>query len=170
MTLLSENELKKMMSQTPPLMENLQDQNTQIQPNGIEMTLKEIRTIKGTGSVDFDNKQRVIPEGETLEFDSEGWINLPNGIYKVIFNEIVNMPKNIAAIAKPRSSLIRCGVSLETAVWDAGYRGRSESMLVVHNFSGFRLKKNARIMQMLFYTLDSEVIEGYTGQYQNENV
>lgn len=170
MTLLSENELKKMMNQTPPIVENLIDQDTQIQPNGIEMTLKEIRTIEGSGSVDFDNSERVIPDGVNLIFDDGEWIELPIGIYKVIFNEIVNIPKNIAAIAKPRSSLIRCGTSLETAVWDAGYRGRSESMLVVHNPSGFRLKKNARLMQMLFYKLDNEVIEGYTGQYQNENL
>ena len=76
---------------------------------------------------------------------------------------------NLAAIAKPRSSLIRCGATLETAVWDAGYRGRSESMLVVYNTAGFRLKRNARIMQLLFYTLDAEVEKGYSGVYQNEN-
>ncbi|MFP4655001.1 MAG: deoxyuridine 5'-triphosphate nucleotidohydrolase [Methanohalobium sp.] len=170
MTLLSENELKMMMNQNPPIVDNLIDQYTQIQPNGIEMTLKEIRTIDGPGSVDFDNSERIIPDGVNLEFNDNEWIELPSGIYKVIFNEIVNIPKNLAAIAKPRSSLIRCGTSLETAVWDAGYRGRSESMLVVHNPAGFRLKKNSRLMQLLFYKLDNEVIEGYNGQYQNENL
>jgi dUTP pyrophosphatase len=48
-------------------------------------------------------------------------------------------------------------------------RGRSESMLVVYNTAGFRLKRNARIMQLLFYTLDSELEKGYSGVYQNEN-
>ena len=76
---------------------------------------------------------------------------------------------NLAAIAKPRSSLIRCGATLETAVWDAGYRGRSESMLVVYNYAGFRVKRNARIIQLLFYTLEKEVEKGYSGIYQNEN-
>ena len=76
---------------------------------------------------------------------------------------------NLAAIAKPRSSLIRCGATLETAVWDAGYRGRSESMLVVYNTAGFKLKRNARIMQLLFYTLGEEVEKGYSGVYLNEN-
>jgi dUTP pyrophosphatase len=41
--------------------------------------------------------------------------------------------------------------------------------LVVYNASGFRLKKDARIMQLLFYTLDTEVEKGYSGIYQNEN-
>lgn len=169
MTLLSSNELRKLVQASPSLLENAVDIETQIQPNGLELTLREVRTIEGTGAVDFDNSERKLPETKTLEFGSDGWIHLSKGIYKVIFNETVNIPMNLAAIAKPRSSLIRCGVTLETAVWDAGYRGRSESMLVVYNTAGFRLKKNARIMQLLFYTLDSDVEKGYSGIYQNEN-
>jgi len=153
MTLLSSNELRKLIKANPPLLENAIDVETQIQPNGLELTLKEIKTIEGVGAVDFDNSERKVPEANTLEFGSDGWIYLTKGIYKVLFNEIVNIPMNLAAIAKPRSSLIRCGATLETAVWDAGYR----------------LKKNARIMQLLFYTLDTEVEEGYSGVYQNEN-
>lgn len=169
MVLLSSNELKKLMKITPPLVENAVDLETQIQPNGLELTLKEIKTIEGIGAVDFDNSERKLPGGRLLKFDDEGWVQLPAGIYKVLFNEVVNIPKNLAAIAKPRSTLIRCGVTLETAVWDAGYRGRSESMLVVYNQAGFRLKKDARIMQLLFYTLESQVKKGYSGIYQNEN-
>ena len=169
MTLLSNTELRKLVQATPPLLENAVDIETQIQPNGLELTLKEVKTIEGPGAVDFDNSERKLPVGKTLEFGGDGWICLPEGIYKVLFNEIVNIPMNLAAIAKPRSSLIRCGATLETAVWDAGYRGRSESLLVVYNTAGFKLKKNARIMQLLFYTLDAEVEKGYSGVYQNEN-
>ncbi|RXA21381.1 deoxyuridine 5'-triphosphate nucleotidohydrolase [Methanosarcina sp. MSH10X1] len=169
MTLLSSNELRKLIQAKPPLLENAVDIETQIQPNGLELTLKEIKTIEGCGAVDFDNSGRKLPDGRNIEFGSDGWIHLPEGIYKVLFNEIVNIPMNLAAIAKPRSTLIRCGATLETAVWDAGYRGRSESMLVVYNTAGFRLKKDARIMQLLFYTLDTEVEKGYSGVYQNEN-
>ncbi|AKB49501.1 Deoxyuridine 5'-triphosphate nucleotidohydrolase [Methanosarcina barkeri str. Wiesmoor] len=169
MTLLSSTELRKLIQATPSLLENAIDIETQIQPNGLELTLKEVKTIDGSGAVDFDNSERQLPDGKTLEFGNDGWIHLPKGIYKVLFNEIVNIPMNLAAIAKPRSTLIRCGTTLETAVWDAGYRGRSESMLVVYNTEGFRLKKDARIMQLLFYTLGAEVEKGYSGIYQNEN-
>jgi dUTP pyrophosphatase len=169
MTLLSSTELRKLIKVEPPLLENAIDIETQIQPNGLELTLKEVKTIEGFGAVDFDNSERKLPEGRTLEFGSDDWIHLSAGIYKILFNEIVNIPMNLAAIAKPRSSLIRSGATLETAVWDAGYRGRSEAMLVVYNTEGFRLKKNARIMQLLFYTLDADVEKGYSGIYQNEN-
>jgi len=170
MTLLSKNELKELIMDNPPLVENLKDGELQVQPNGVELTLQEIRTIEGSGAVDFDNSKRRIPDSHLLGFDEEGWIHLAPGIYKVLFNEIVNIPRDLAALAMPRSSLIRCGATLETAVWDAGYRGRSECMLVVHNPDGFDLEKNARLMQLVFYHLHSEVKEGYTGRYQNENI
>ncbi len=169
MTLLSSTELRKLIRANPPLLENAIDIETQIQPNGLELTLKEIKAINGPGALDFDNTGRKLPDSKTIEFRSDGWIHIPEGIYKILFNEVLNIPMNLAAIAKPRSSLIRCGATLETAVWDAGYRGRSESMLVVYNHSGFRVKRNARIIQLLFYTLEKEVEKGYSGIYQDEN-
>lgn len=169
MAILSKNKLNELILNTPPLIENMVDAKIQIQTNGIDLTLKQIELLDGSGAVDFDNLQRKIPHTSIHEFDDIGWAFLMPGCYKIIFNEIVNIPKNISALAKPRSSLLRCGATLETAVWDAGYSGRSECMLVVHNKSGFRVKKDARIMQLLFFELDEIVEEGYIGIYQNEN-
>ncbi len=59
--------------------------------------------------------------------------------------------------------------NVNTAVWDAGYSGRSESRLVVYNPLGFDLQKNSRIVQMVFFRLSSET-EGYNGAYQRENI
>ncbi len=170
MTMLSRTELKERILARPPLMENMIDTDTQIQPNSLEMTLRQIRTINGPGAVDFDNSCRSIPEGEDVEFDSEGWVHLEPGIYKVLFNEIVNIPGDLAALARPRSSLIRCGVTLGVAVWDTGYSGRSECLIIVHNPHGFKVKKDARIMQLVFFHLHSQPEEGYCGIYQNENI
>ncbi len=72
------------------------------------------------------------------------------------------------ALGTARSSLLRCGVSMHTAVWDAGYSGRSQSLMVVHNPLGFRLQKNARIAQLVFLQLTRETT-GYQGVYQGEN-
>jgi len=88
----------------------------------------------------------------------------------VTFNEIVNIPGDVAALARARSSLLRCGASLETALWDPGYRGRSQSLLVIHNPSGLRLKRNARLMQLVFMRLENEAEKLYEGRYQGENI
>ncbi len=87
----------------------------------------------------------------------------------ITYNEIVHLPKNIMALARPRSSLLRCGVTVGTAVWDAGYSGRSQSLLVVYNPKGFHLQKDARVLQLIFFPLTQET-EGYHGVYQGENI
>ncbi len=104
-----------------------------------------------------------------LIFDGLGFIHLAPGIYSVTFNEVVHLPENIMALATPRSSLLRCGVTVNTAVWDAGYSGRSQSLLVVYNPQGFKLQRNARIIQLVFFRLQNQA-EGYKGTYQNENI
>ncbi|MDN5309154.1 MAG: dUTP pyrophosphatase [Methanolobus sp.] len=170
MTMLSRDELRERIAGETPLVENMIDKDTQLQPNSVELTLRTVESLKGLGAVDFDNSQRQVPQSENLEFDSEGWILLAPGTYKVTFNEIVNIPLDLAAIARPRSSLLRCGVTVESAVWDSGYRGRSESMLVVYNPHGFRVRKNARLLQLVFYSLQGKVEQGYNGRYQHENI
>ncbi len=64
MALLSSNELRKLIKANPPLLENAVDTETQIQPNGLELTLKEIKTIEGAGAVDFDNSERKVPDAK----------------------------------------------------------------------------------------------------------
>jgi len=114
-----------------------------------------------------DLETQLQPSG--LEPDPEGWYSLPQGAYKVVYNETVKMPLDIAAIARTRSTLLRNGAALATAVWDPGYHGRSSSLLTVHNPHGTRLKRDARIAQLIFFhTL--EVEKGYSGVYQNERV
>jgi dUTP pyrophosphatase len=168
--MLSHDELFSLINKKPPLVDQMINPDIQIQPNGIELTLQRVEIHEGSGSIAFDNSERKLPQTKSMDFDDEGWIHLPKGSYKIVFNEIVNIPKNIAAIAKPRSSLLRCGATVETAVWDAGYSGRSESLLVVFNENGFKIKKDARVLQLLFFRLGEKVNEGYCGVYQNENI
>lgn len=170
MSLLARDRLNSLVRGMPPLVDKMIDPNLQVQPNGIELSLQEVKTIDSFGSLGFDNSERKISESTSIPFKEDGWIHLSKGCYKIIFNEIVNIPNDIVAIAKPRSSLLRCGATIETAVWDAGYSGRSESLLLIHNEKGLRLKRNARMVQLLFFSLGTAVKEGYSGAYQNENV
>jgi len=58
---------------------------------------------------------------------------------------------------------------VHTAVWDAGYSGRSQSLMVVYHPQGFRLQRNARVVQLVFMTLTQRTA-GYRGTYQGENI
>ncbi len=152
------------------LVESMIDPEMQTQMCGMELTLQKIECFVSPGAVAFDNIERKLPETNPVNFDESGWIELPAGAYLVTFNEIVNIPKDVAALARARSTLLRCGATLETALWDPGYRGRSQSLLVVYNPLGLRLKKNARLMQLIFLRLGKEAEKVYTGRYQGENI
>ena len=152
------------------LVESMIDPETQTQMCGVELTLQKIERFLTAGAVAFDNKERKLPETELVNFDEMGWIELPAGSYLVTFNEIVNIPKDVAAMARARSTLLRCGATLETALWDPGYRGRSQSLLVVYNPQGLKLKKDARLMQLVFLRLENEAEKLYSGKYQGENI
>ena len=104
-----------------------------------------------------------------LVFDGLGFIDLVPGAYIITYNEVVHLPNDIMALARPRSSLLRCGVTVGTAVWDAGYSGRSESLMVVYHPQGFRLQRNARVLQLVFLRLTRDT-EGYQGTYLGENI
>ncbi len=169
MSVLTKSEIEAYIQHQPPLIEGYVNLAEQLQPNGIDLTLRDIARISSPGQIAASNADRIISGAEPLAFDRDGFTTLPPGCYLITYNEAVNMPPDITALGRPRSSLLRCGVDIGTAVWDAGYCGRSQSLLTVHNPAGFRLQQNARIMQLVFLRLSSPTA-GYDGKYQNENI
>lgn len=157
-------------AQAYSLVESMIDPQIQVQMCGVELTLQRVEHFISAGALAYDNKERTLPESKEIPFDNSGWLSLEPGPYLVMFNEIVNIPKNVAALARPRSSLLRMGATLETALWDPGYRGRSQSLLVVHNPAGLWLKQNARLMQLVFLRLCCDAEKSYSGVYQGENI
>jgi len=50
------------------LLRNLSSEALQIQPCGIDLTLKRVLRVRTAGTVDYDNSQRVAAQAEELEF------------------------------------------------------------------------------------------------------
>jgi len=168
-TVLSRQDILRLLENEPPLIEDYRDLNTQLQPNGVDFTVREVAMPQTMGRITVDNSQRLVSELAPLVFDGLGYLELMPGAYVVTYNEIVHLPNDIMALAQPRSSLLRSGVTVYGAVWDAGYSGRSQSLMIVFNPRGFRLQKNAAIVQLVFMRLTGET-EGYSGTYQGENI
>ncbi len=169
MAVLSGSDIRRLIKAKPPLVEGWLDLDEQVQANGFDLTLRDVSVMESAGRITVSNSRRVVSGLSPLSFDKTDCLDLAQGVYMITYNEIVHLPKNIMALGRPRSSLLRCGVSVGTAVWDAGYEGRSQSLLVVHNPQGFRVQKNARITQLVFLTLTGKS-EGYKGAYQGENI
>ena len=167
---LSRQDILGLLKITPPLIEGLRDSKKQVQPNGVDITVRDIAMLSSPGKLGAQNEARILSTTAPLVFDVAGSMALLPGCYQITYNEIIHLPKDIMALAFPRSSLLRCGVSIHTAVWDAGYSGRSQSLLVVYNPHGFRLLKDAAVIQLIFFRLSHEVAEGYDGMFQRENM
>jgi dUTP pyrophosphatase len=166
---LPKHEISRLIAADPPLIEGYRDLETQLQPNGFDLTLREIALPQTPGRITVSNSQRAVSDLAPLVFDGLGNVELMPGAYIITFNEVVNLPTNVMALMQPRSSLLRSAVSVHGAVWDAGYSGRSRSLLVVHHPRGFRVQRNAGVAQIVFFRL-SEDTEGYSGTYQGENL
>jgi dUTP pyrophosphatase len=167
---LHRDAIYEMVQGIPPLVEGYLSLIDQLQPNGIDLTLREVSHLTTPGNMGQGRHRREISGCQVLEFDTSGWLDLSTGPYLITFNEVVNLPLDLMALGRPRSSLLRSGVSVHTAVWDAGYCGRSQALLVVHHPLGYRVQRGARLMQLVFFKLPGEVENGYSGRYLGENL
>lgn len=158
-----------MIEAEPPLIEEYGNLDAQLQANGFDLRLSHLARFVGPGTIGIDNADRVLPELEAVEPGEGGFMALAPGAYHITYAEVVNLPKDLMALGRPRSSLSRSGVSIHTAVWDAGYSGRSTSLMVVYNPEGFRVQIGARVAQLVFIRLSLADEIGYQGVYQGEN-
>jgi dUTP pyrophosphatase len=150
----------------------------QVQPCGVDLTLKRILTWTTSGVIDFTNTRRKTADTAELPFQllptstqtsphdrSTDFVELPHGSYLVEFNETVEMPLDLMGQIFVRSSLFRSGALVHAGVMDSGYNGVVGAMLQVVNPQGLRLFRDAKVAQMVFHQM-SEEVEGYSGVYQ----
>jgi dUTP pyrophosphatase len=168
--MLNKQEIKKLIEEKK-LIEGYINLDVQLTPNGFDLTVSKIFAFDKAGSLDFSNKERVVPEGEEITTEKKkpedkfGWWNLKKGIYKIRTNETVNLPKDLVALAFSRTSLLRMAAFTHHGVWDAGFSGRGEFILSVENPKGIEIKQNARLAQLIFLNVNET--EEYQGIYKN---
>jgi dUTP pyrophosphatase len=166
---LSSQQIRDLIDRPTPIVSNYKNLEDQIQPNGLDLTLNSVATLADSGNLGITNEDRHISHTAPLDIQPNESIKLCQGCYLVTLNEILHIPNNLMAIGKPRSSLLRCGVSIQNAIWDAGFNGISQVLMIIHNPLGFSLVQDTRILQLVFFTLESPTLAPYKGQYQMEN-
>ena len=168
--MLNKKEIEKLIIEKS-LIDQYINLDKQLTPNGFDLTVGKVFEFNSAGDIDFSNSQRVVPEGKELTpekrklEDKYGWWKLSQGAYKVRTNEVVSLPNNLAALGFTRTSLLRMGALTQNGIWDAGFKGRGEFILVVSNSKGINVKQNARVVQLMF--IGVEETEGYQGIYKD---
>ena len=141
----------------------------QVQPNGVDLTVEAIFEPIEPGRIGRNGKEvaaRRERPVEELDDEPPGTYYLEPGAYVARYGETIEIPDGHVGFVYPRSSLLRNGCTLDTAVWDAGYRGRGEGLLEVHH--DVAIERGARIAQLVFSEAEHE--STYNGTYQNENI
>lgn len=147
-------------------------EHSKVNQVGIDLSVKKIERIYRGGQVlkektviDPQNYQEVFatknPEGRTT------W-KLSSGVYAITFNERVTIPSTHTGFILHRSSIMRMGSMLISAIWDPGFTTGDENMgttLFVH--VPIEIEKDARIAQ--FYMISNEYVDVlYNGQFQGK--
>ncbi|MBC7091709.1 MAG: deoxyuridine 5'-triphosphate nucleotidohydrolase [Nitrososphaeria archaeon] len=135
----------------------------QVQVNGVDLTVERIFRLNGVGII-LCNDVR-LPEYVEVKCDN-GKFFLEKGVYVVQVKERISIPLDTVGICLPRSSLVRMGVQVGSALWDSGYVGYSKILLNVGN--PIIIEKGARFAQLVLIRCEKKANEGYRGRYQNE--
>ena len=139
----------------------------QPQPNGVDLTLDGVFEPVEAGRIDVGSKRVADRRAVEPTATADGPLyRLDPGGYVVQYAERLRVPDDHVGFVLPRSSLLRNGATLETAVWDAGYEGRGEGLLQVNH--PIELRETARIGQFVVSEADHEGT--YDGSYQHERV
>ena len=146
------------------------DLNTQIQPAGIDLTVREISQFMGPGVLDFSNEKRELPAMSYMDLREEEPLVLERGSYMIYCDPVIKIKMDTIAFAQPRSILTLMGCGIHSGIWDPGYEGDSVFVLNVYNLYGMRIYKNARIAQLVYAGMESPATEGYDGVYQGHGI
>ncbi len=135
----------------------------QVQPNGVDIRVDSIERPVGHGRIGRSDK--TIGDRESVDATS-GTFELDPGTYVVGYLERLRIPEDHIGFILPRSSLLRNGSTIYTAVWDTGYEGRGEGMMTVG--APISIESEARIAQFVLASADH--LGAYDGSYQGERL
>lgn len=133
----------------------------QVQPNGVDLRLGAVYEVLVRSWPNGNKYTAAKNDGETFF--------LKPGYYIVEFMERISIPSGSSGIVFPRSSLIRSGAMLYSALWDTGYSGVGKCGLQVFGTvdgSTLKLKKGERIAQLAL--MKSVAFKNYNGNYLDE--
>ncbi|MHB8566483.1 MAG: dCTP deaminase domain-containing protein [Nitrososphaerales archaeon] len=158
-SILSGHEISSLIQKVTPA-----DSGEQRQPAGYDVSVSKILSYPKTSySLGIAKGENSILEDVPLTGNR---YDLDQGAYFVELNEITSIPKDAIGILLPRSTLLRNGLDVRTALFDPGYSGQPKVMLVCHRPAS--IERFARIGQLVIIRSDREFGSQYSGSYQGE--
>lgn len=142
----------------------------------IEGTTVDLRVgavFRPVGNARLMRDSRITPEIEKIMDIEES----PDGVFRVsegdylLFQTIeqVNIPENIFAYIRPRTTLIRSGIPLETAFVSPNYQGKLTVGMKHQGAGDVEIQMGFRILCIAFFPIDGKAVP-YRGVWQGDRV
>lgn len=157
---------------TKPLIEHLgRDQIEGIEGTTVDLRLGAI--FRPTGGARLMRDARITPPIEPVMNGAQN----PDGVYAIqpgaylLFQTVeqVNLPHDLFAYIRPRTTLIRCGIPLETAFISPNYQGRLTVGMKHQGEYPVEIQMGFRILCIAFLPIDGVAVP-YRGVWQGDRV
>lgn len=142
------------------------DDGKAIQPCGIDLRVGKIYNYIPNGMNGLYEGQKFLPDLEELKIDGKTYMLAPKTSYLISVDRQMKIPRNQMQLYLPRSSLLRGGVDVRTAVGDCGYEGTLMFLIENKLDAPFYLEKGERFCQAICFEVSGSGI--YNGDYQND--
>ena len=134
-------------------------------PAGIDLQVESISRIVGMGFIPEHGKTQ-LPTYEPLAWGEDGCLILQPGMHEVIFKQGCNFPNNVIGKITHRSSVLRSGGNLTSAIFDSGFHtDKMGSFMQV--VIPLKIERGARLAQINCYRTEQPA-ELYNGQWQGD--
>ena len=146
----------------------------QYQPAGIDLTVGSIKLLDYQTGIMYGllKDAKVLPKQVEEELKTvqvagmmkTGYVLQPKLCYIVTTAEKVKIDNHSGQFYLPRSSLLRGGVTVDTAFGDPGFNGHLSFLMCNNNPTMFFIEKGVRFAQLININT-SDVDKGYDGDY-----
>ncbi len=166
--ILGHSKLKKLLT-SQNLVENLSERELN-DPEGcvFDLRLEKVYALKGKAFLGID--ERETPDLiEVASFNPKKRTSFtfdPGKYYLTKTIESVNLPENIAAVFKPRSTTFRCGLNVRTGLANPGYHGPLFFSVINEGPIPVKVELGARYVSIYFHEIKGKPIHTYRGQWQ----
>lgn len=171
--ILNGNTIKKLM-EAKNLIENANLENIRSSSYDLTATDEIISFKKKKEPISLIDAETLTTMYKTIKIEKEYELQ-PNESILIPISDLFNMPDNICAHVRGRTSFNRLGLNISNQHINPGYKGKLNITLTNNSPNTYRLTPNMRIAQVVFEALDNNVSKDLlyynekNPMYQNED-
>ena len=166
--ILGHSELRKLLKKNK-LVTNLAERELK-DPEGcvFDLRIEKIYSLKGKAFLGIDERETpdLVEVASYNPKKKTTFVFKPGKYYLTKTVEEVNLPENIAAIFKPRTTTFRSGLVLRTGIANPGYHGTLFFGIINEGPIPVEIEMGSRYVQVFFLEVKGKPVHAYRGQWQ----